>query len=156
MPTNPNREQPKQNIFAKAYDYAALKHGDMLDDEGKNYFLAHVCQVVRILGKVTTDDEILAAACLHDVVEDCGVTYEELVKEFGQRVADLVMEVTHEGKKDDYGRYFPRLKTRNGILIKFADRLSNLSRMTTWDKKRVAHYLKKSKFWKDGSDKPQD
>ena len=138
----------------KAKRYAQLKHGDTLEDSGKNYFEAHICQVVKILQQITDDVEILSAAYLHDTVEDCGVTREELEAEFGQRVADLVMEVTHEGKKDNYGRYFPRLKTRNGILIKFADRLSNISRMEAWDEKRKAHYLGKSKFWKDGSDKP--
>jgi len=141
------------DIVVKAYHYAYEKHGDTLDDIGKNYFKAHVCRVVSILYKVTDNDDILAAAYLHDVVEDCGVTYEELVKEFGKTIADLVMEVTHDGKKDNYGRYFPRLKTRDGVLIKFADRLSNLSRMEAWDDKRQKQYVRKSKFWRDGSDK---
>ena len=135
-----------------ARQFAKTKHGDTLDDIGKNYFETHICQVVSILEKITDDEEILAAAYLHDVVEDCGVTYDELVYGFNKRVADLIMEVTHEGEKDDYGRYFPRLKTRDGVLIKFADRLSNLSRMEAWNDKRQKHYVKKSKFWKDGSD----
>lgn len=137
----------------KAKEYAKIKHGDTLDDNGFNYFEAHICQVVRVLEQITNDNEVLAAAYLHDVVEDCGVTYDDLINEFNQRVADLVMEVTHEGEKDEYGYYFPRLETRDGILIKFADRLSNLSRMEAWNEKRREHYLKKSKFWKDGTDR---
>ena len=51
------------------------------------------------------------------------------------------------------GYWSPRLKTKRGIILKFADRLSNLSRIESWDKKRQEHYLKKSKFWK--SEGPQ-
>lgn len=142
------------NIVARARDFAKNAHKGQLDDSGKDYFESHVIQVVNILSIVAGEDHILCAGYLHDTVEDCGVTYEQLVREFGQPVADLVMEVTHDGEKDDYGRYFPRLKSRDGILIKFADRLSNLSRMQAWDEKRRQHYLKKSKFWKDGFDKP--
>ena len=58
------------------------------------------------------------------------------------------MEVTHEGRKDEIGYYFPRLKTQRGIVLKFADRISNLSRMESWDDNRKNHYLRKSKFWK--------
>ncbi len=90
----------------------------------------------------------MSAGLLHDTIEDTNTTYEELVQFFGNRVADLVMEVTHEGQKNSKGFYFPRLKSKEGILIKFADRLSNLSRMSTWNEDRKAQYLRKSNFWK--------
>ena len=58
------------------------------------------------------------------------------------------MEVTQEEvEKDQKGYYFPRLKSKEAILIKFADRLSNLSRMSSWNMKRQEQYLRKSKFW---------
>jgi (p)ppGpp synthase/HD superfamily hydrolase len=63
------------------------------------------------------------------------------------------MEVTHEESNDNFGYYFPRLKTREGIMIKLADRLSNISRMDSWDIARREHYLKKTKFWKDGTER---
>jgi len=137
----------------KAYAFAKMKHGDQKDDCGKSYFDAHVKQVAMIMKQITEEEELVMAAFLHDTIEDTNTTYEELVKEFGQRVADLVMEVTHDGTNDNFGYYFPRLKSKDGILLKFADRLSNLSRMESWDIGRQEHYLKKSKFWKDGSEK---
>lgn len=137
----------------KAMVFAKERHKGHLDDLGKSYYSAHLLQVFNILSCVTDDEDILSAAILHDTIEDTETTYEELVKLFGSRVADLVNEVTDEGEKDNYGKYFPRLKSRDGILIKFADRLSNLSRMQNWSEKRIEHYLKKSKFWKDGSDR---
>jgi (p)ppGpp synthase/HD superfamily hydrolase len=100
------------------------------------------------LEQITDDEHILAAAWLHDVVEDTDYTAEEIKATFGQRVHDLVMEVTHDGQADNRGYYFPRLQSKDAILIKFADRLSNLSRMESWTEERKDHYLRKSKFWK--------
>ena len=140
-------------VVSKAYEFSERKHNGQLDDGGGSYFENHICQVVAIIKQVTKDKEIIAAAYLHDTLEDTKTTYEELKDNFGQRVADLVLEMTHEGKKDEKGYWFPRLKSKEAILIKFADRLSNLSRMGVWDEERQLHYLKKSKFWKSEPDK---
>lgn len=134
-------------IVEKASNFAMEKHHNQKDDSGEPYF-NHLVQVASILFNVTSDLDIIAAAYLHDTIEDTDTTYEELVDNFGKRIADLVMEVTHDGKKDAVGYWFPRLNTREGILIKFADRLSNLSRMDPWTEERKQHYLKRSKFWK--------
>lgn len=136
------------SIVKKAIEFARAKHGNTLDSDGKNLFMAHPAIVGRLLGFVTNDDNVIAAGYLHDVIEDTGTTYQELVKEFNQDIADLVMEVTQEGSKDRHGYYFPRLHTQRGIMIKFADRLSNLSRLESWNEERIAQYLRKSKFWK--------
>jgi len=140
-----------RNMVKKAMDFAIIAHHGQLDDEGRDYFMAHVGPVFKALEVFTKDEDILCAGLLHDTVEDCGVTYETLVKEFSVRVARLVMEVTHDGVKSK-GYYFPRLQTKEGILIKFADRMSNLSRMDAWDQERQEQYLRKSKFWKSSKD----
>ena len=140
------------NLIDRARAYAKKVHGSTLDDSGANYFEAHICNVVKILEQVTDDEEIIAAAYLHDVIEDCSVHYSTLKRKFGHAVADLVNEVTHEGEKDN-GYYFPRLKSRRGITIKLADRLSNVSRMDCWGKRKRGDYLLKTKFW-DDSPKP--
>ena len=134
--------------YLQAMVFAMNKHAGQLDDDGRDYFSAHLCQVVTILWDVTTDEDVLMAAVLHDTLEDTNTTYEELVENFGKRVADLVHEVTHDGQADEKGFYFPRLHSKEAIMIKFADRLSNLSRMDSWNPKRQAQYLRKSKFWK--------
>ena len=143
----------KMNTKLKAYYFAEKKHKGQLDDNGKDYFAEHCHKVARAVGILTDDTDIISAAWLHDTLEDTDTTYEELVNEFNKRIADLVMEVTQEGQKDNYGYYFPRLKTKEGILIKLCDRASNISRMDTWDDKRQSQYCKRTKFWKDGSDR---
>ena len=140
--------KPRTSLIERAHDFALLKHAGQLDDGGLDYFEQHILNVVKLVRDVKADEEVVAAAYLHDTIEDTGTTQQELVANFGATIANLVMEVTHDGEKDTYGRYFPRLETQNGIIIKFADRLSSVSRMQPWDEKRKAHYLKKSKFWK--------
>lgn len=135
-------------VEQKVIAFAKKKHKGQKDDDGRDYFEAHLQHVVEILKTASADGFVIMAGYLHDCLEDTDTTYEELEREFGEKVAKLVNEVTHEGKKDNTGYYFPRLKTKDGILIKFADAMSNLTRMGTWNESRQAHHLKHSKFWR--------
>lgn len=135
-----------EQVVAFAFD----KHTGQVDDDGEPY-IKHVCQVVDILRQVTDNEDVICAAYLHDTIEDCGVTYKKIEKLFGKNIADLVLEVTHDGSNTS-GYYFPRLQSKEAIMIKFADRLSNISRMTNWDIGRRKHYLQRSKFWKSSLD----
>jgi (p)ppGpp synthase/HD superfamily hydrolase len=61
-------------------------------------YVSHIAGVVSILARHGFDDEVLAAGALHDVVEDCAISRDELTRLFGARVADLVHAVTEEDK----------------------------------------------------------
>lgn len=131
-------------VVRKAANYARSKHQGQKDDTGKDYFDTHVIQVVNIVKQVTDDPATIAAAYLHDVIEDCDVTKGLLGIEFTREIANLVWELT----KDEWGQ-FSNLESRKAVLIKFADRLSNLSRMETWSDERKQQYIDKSNFWKN-------
>ncbi len=131
----------------KALEFAAEKHKGQLDDQGRPYFFAHIVQVHGLLNEVTDDEETLCAGLIHDVIEDTETTYEELVHEFNREIADLVMELTYEGDADS-GRFFPRLHSRTAIVVKFADRLSNLARMVDWPGDWQQDYMNESRFWR--------
>jgi len=78
------------SLLDKAIVFAAKAHQGV-ERRGKGFpYIAHPLEAMAIVATMTNDQELLAAACLHDVLEDTDVTYEELKKEFGQRVADLV------------------------------------------------------------------
>jgi len=136
----------------KAINFAKEKHKGQRDEVNKDVFKTHLKVVGETLQNLTNDIDIICAGYLHDTLEDTKTTYNELRVYFGKKVADLVSECTDEGEKDSYGKYFPRLKTKDAILIKFIDRASNLQRMENWSEKRKDQYLRRSKFWKDGSD----
>jgi GTP pyrophosphokinase len=142
-------DKMNSEIVSQAIIFGAKAHTGQLDDAGKDYFMTHCWQVFEIVRILYPDDcELQAAALLHDILEDTDVTYETLASEFGVEVANLVLEVTHERRADDSGWYFPHLHSIRGIVLKFADRSSNLSRMEgVWDTKHIEKYLKKSKFW---------
>ncbi|MBN1682926.1 HD domain-containing protein [Candidatus Bathyarchaeota archaeon] len=130
----------------KALELASERHRGQLDDQGRPYFFAHIVQVHNILKTVTDDEVTICAGILHDIIEDTDTTYEELLHEFNKEIADLVLEVTYE-ETEKGEQYFPYLKTRKAVIIKFADRLSNLSRMDDWPGDWQMNYLNKSKFW---------
>lgn len=137
----------------KAIKFAKEKHKGQLDEAGKDVFLTHLNVVGELLKTLTDDVDVICAGYLHDTLEDTETTHIELCDNFGIKVANLVYEVTDEGKKDNYGKYFPRLKSKDAILIKFCDRASNLQRMELWSYERKEQYLRRSKFWKDGHDR---
>lgn len=147
-PTIPTILFRRIEMIERAKEFAKLKHQGQMDDTGKDYFESHLTQVVNILVSVTTDPEIIAAGYLHDILEDTTVTTTELEQLFGHRITTLVWEVTHVGQKDSVGYSFPNLHSTSAIMIKFADRLSNISRMENWTDGRKEQYLRKSKFWR--------
>jgi (p)ppGpp synthase/HD superfamily hydrolase len=133
-------------LVDKALEFASEKHKGQLDDQGRPYFFAHIVQVHSILKDVTDDEEVLCAGILHDVIEDTDTSYGDLIREFNKPIADLVEELTQQGDWET-GYYFPHLKTRKAVMVKFADRLSNLSRMDDWPGDRQQEYLEMSRFW---------
>jgi len=141
----------ERSLVDKALEFASERHKDQVDDQGRPYFFAHIVQVYGILIDVSDDTEVLCAGLLHDVLEDTDTSYEELRSIFTPNIAEIVKMVTHSKDK----KYFPDLKTsenynilfHKAVLIKFADRLSNLSRMESWSDKKRNEYINSSKFW---------
>ena len=137
----------RKNVLRQALQFATSKH------RGQVYngmdFIVHPIATVCILEAVMPQDtSLLAAGYLHDTIEDTPTTYKELKKTFNQDIADLVLEVTKVKPKDkSKSAYFPNLKTQRGIILKFADRLSNISNMKDWNDEKKQWYLNKSKFW---------
>lgn len=88
------------NVCLKAVEFAVVKHnGQFRKGSGAEPYVVHPIGVAKLLAMYGLDNEaIIAAALLHDVMEDCGVTYEELTKEFGQAVANAVRELTDVGE----------------------------------------------------------
>lgn len=153
-------------IVIKAYHFANTAHKGHMDDLNTPYFKSHCVHVHDIL-KVALDHPnsmfneaetniLLASAYLHDTVEDRDVPIETIDEEFGWEVAKIVNAVTHIGVKDEFGYWFPRLVIRHkydreihmAVILKFADRISNIIRGGGWDVGRLNKYLKRSIFWK--------
>lgn len=78
------------SFFDKAMLFALKAHSGV-ERRGKDFpYIIHPMEAVAIVATITKDQELLAAAALHDVVEDTDCTEEDIRKEFGDRVASLV------------------------------------------------------------------
>jgi GTP pyrophosphokinase len=81
------------DLLRRAFTFAKEKHCGQTRLSGEPY-ITHPLAVATILTELEMDDETVAAGLLHDVIEDCGVTREQLAAEFGNEIADLVDGVT--------------------------------------------------------------
>jgi len=124
------------SIVDKAYAYAELHHREQFRKSGEPYII-HLVNVAYILATLRVGPRTVAAGFLHDVIEDCGVTKEQLTKDFGDEVATLVESVTKIGHiefKDEkeylavnHRKIFIAMaKDVRVILIKLVDRLHNM------------------------------
>lgn len=86
--------------ISKAIEFAARAHDGQRRRGSETPYILHPVEVAAIVATMTDDQDVMAAAALHDVVEDCGVAPEEVEREFGARVRELVMAET-ENKRDE-------------------------------------------------------
>ena len=83
-------------ILDRAIIFAVKAHTGT-ERRGKGYpYIVHPMEAVEIVATMTKDQELLAAAMLHDTVEDTNVTIDQIRDEFGDRVADLVASESDE------------------------------------------------------------
>ena len=83
-------------ILDRAIIFAVKAHTGT-ERRGKGYpYIIHPMEAVEIVATMTKDQELLAAAILHDTVEDTNVTVDQIRDEFGDRVADLVASESDE------------------------------------------------------------
>ena len=122
------------HILDTALEFAVLHHKGQYRKSFANLpYVVHVVDVATKLRMYGIDDEeVIAAAFLHDTVEDTDVTLDDIELEFGVRVADLVEEMTrpdeyggNKTKKKEYLKDFAAAKSATAIILKIADRVAN-------------------------------
>ena len=87
-------------LVSEAVAFAVKAHDGMRRKKSKSPYILHPMEAAVIVGTMTDDQNLIAAAALHDVVEDAGVTIEEVEERFGKRVRELVESET-ENKRED-------------------------------------------------------
>lgn len=149
------------NIIQKAAKYAKQKHAGQKRKDGKDYF-THVEAVADIVDKEWLNlipyesqniwneykDQVVAAAYLHDVIEDCGVTKQDLLDEGFSITAEIVDSLSKR-KGENYFDFIMRIHNSGGfrtgiVAVKLADlqhNMSDLQEGSQKDKYRLAHYV---------------
>lgn len=138
----------------RAASFAATAHtGQTRKSEGDApiAYINHPLAVASVLADAGVDDlGVLMAACLHDVIEDTDVTEADLRKEFGNQVAEIVLEVTDDKSLPKQERkrlqveHAPSM-SRSAKLVKLADKVCNLRDLLEapppWPRERKAEYF---------------
>jgi len=125
-------------ILTQAITFAAKAHDGQARKGSDLPYIVHPMEAVSIAATMTDDIEILAAAALHDVVEDCGVKTDDLRRVFGERIARLV-DFQSEKKEANAQASWQKRKLRtvnhlriaehDDMILTLADKLSNLRSM---------------------------
>jgi len=144
-------------IFIKALRFAAEKHTlQRRKGNDKIPYINHPIKVVYILNVTAneTDPELLAAAILHDVLEDTCTTEQEMRAEFGDKITNIVLEVTddmtmsYDDRKRHQIKRAPTLSD-DAKKIKIADKIANIRDILdlplSWSNRRKRQYFE----WSD-------
>lgn len=147
------------DLVAQAAEFARRAHESI--DQRRKYtsepYIVHPASVAAIVASVTDDPTMLAAAWLHDVVEDTPVAIDEIAAQFGDDVARLVADLTKVSRPEDGNRAArkaidrshtaqadPRAKT-----IKLADVIDNLTGLADFDANFARTYVVEKKLLLD-------
>lgn len=127
----------------RAIRIAEKYHAGQLRKTGEPY-IDHPTQVAcELLALGVTDDATIAAALLHDVLEDCNVTVNQLHHDYhlDEDVLDTILRVTKR-KEDSLNIYYSGITTWRSILLKLSDRCHNISTMVGgFSNKKMREYI---------------
>jgi hypothetical protein len=139
------------DLVERASDYATRAHQriDQRRKYSKQPYHVHLQAVARLVASVSDDQETIAAAWLHDTVEDTPATLEDIEEQFGHSVAELVEELTDVSKPSDGNRAKRKAIDRNYIAqassraktVKLADLIDNCRDITKHDRRFAKVYL---------------
>jgi GTP diphosphokinase / guanosine-3',5'-bis(diphosphate) 3'-diphosphatase len=150
-------------LLLKAVSFAAEKHRHQRrKDVHASPYINHPISLASILTNEggVTDINVLCAALLHDTIEDTDTNYDELIENFGENIASIVMEVTDDKalskleRKQLQVEHAPH-KSTEAKLVKWADKISNLRDIASsppadWSIERKHEYFDWAKNVTDG------
>jgi (p)ppGpp synthase/HD superfamily hydrolase len=125
----------RSDVVREAHRLAAEAHEGQLRKDNGSPYITHPVAVAGLLDAAGYDDEVIAAALLHDVVEDTDMAPDEIAERFGKRVARLVEALSDDDTIHDYQarkrEHSDQVAGAGGdaIAIYIADKLSNLCDM---------------------------
>ena len=87
-------------LVSEAIAFAVRAHDGKRRKKSESPYILHPMEAAVIVGTMSEDQNLIAAAALHDVVEDAGITIEEIEEKFGRRVRELVESETEDKRAD--------------------------------------------------------
>lgn len=130
----------EENMINKAIIFATKAHDGIVRKGSKLPYILHPLETGVIVSTMTKDENVIAAAILHDVLEDTSVTYEKLKQEFGKAAdyvraesenkrRELPAETTWKIRKQETIDRLSQETSQEILMIALADKLSNVRSM---------------------------
>lgn len=121
-------------MLNKAIDFATKAHCGATRKGSETPFILHPLEAATIVARLTDDVELIVAAVLHDTIEDTDVTYEDVKREFGVRIADIVNGESEDKSKTWQERKSHTLNTLkneplDAKIVALGDKLANIRSM---------------------------
>lgn len=142
------------DLILDAFDFAVrAHHGQERKYTGEPY-IVHPIAVARTVSLATGDQKMVAASLLHDTIEDCEVTQEDIERHFGYTVSTLVHGLTEisepeDGTREERKAIDRAFLARQGFkihTIKLADRLDNISSIVDDDPEFAKIYMEETRL----------
>jgi (p)ppGpp synthase/HD superfamily hydrolase len=154
------KENIKEDLATYAKEYAIKCHTEtnhLYDGKPYSVHLEMVCDVALEFSDLIPDGwcvKVLAACWLHDVIEDCRKTYNDIKKEFGEIVADMVYALSNEKGKTRKDRanakYYQGIKdTPMATFVKVCDRIANIKYSRQTNSSMLEVYRKENENFKN-------
>lgn len=143
------------SLFEDALDFAQKAHNGVTRKGNNMPFIIHPVEVAAIVASITEKQEVLAAALLHDTVEDADISLEEIEEKFGPRVKELVASETENKRREMLAEDSWQIRKEESLdelknsddrdvkILWLADKLSNMRSFYRLYQK------KQEKLWED-------
>jgi (p)ppGpp synthase/HD superfamily hydrolase len=140
--------RPEISVLAQGFAMCAHRNQRRKYEDAP--YVVHCERVARTVAQYSDDPNVIAAAFMHDLLEDTDVTAEEMRRVFGDAITDLVLEVTDVSRPSDSKRTVRKEKDREhlsrssagGATIKLADLIDNCINTAAHDKGFAPIYLR--------------
>ena len=138
-------------LVSEALAFAVKAHDGMRRKKSDAPYILHPMEAAVIVGTMSDDQNLIAAAALHDVVEDAGVTIEEVEAKFGKRVRELVESETEDKRADLPQSDTWRIRKEESLTV--LKNAEDIAVLMVWLGDKLANMRSIYRDWKTEGDK---
>lgn len=116
-------------------------------------YIYHIKQVVKIAELLGFDESIIIACILHDILEDCDLSYNDILKAFGKEIAEIVYAVTDElghNRLERKIKTYPKIRGNwKAVAVKICDRIANVRQSREYNESKYKNYKKEQTMFSE-------
>ena len=133
-------------LVSEAIAFAVKAHDGMRRKKGNVPYILHPMEAAVIVGTMTDDQNLIAAAVLHDVVEDADIAIEEIEERFGSRVRELVQSETEDKRADRPPAETWRIRKEESLVV--LKNTTDIAVLMVWLGDKLANMRSLYRDWK--------